>query len=173
MDVTELRQLHARGRADMVGDPERALAGFTAAARLFRGPVLAGLRNGTIVSTFARWAEETRLECLESIARCALWTGRHREVVNDLTNWVDEHPFHETFREQLMLALHRSGRRAEALAQFRDARRVLREELGLEPGETMRRLHSAILNDEAVLNDRAVLADTAMLDGERDYEMAG
>ncbi|WP_041939444.1 MULTISPECIES: AfsR/SARP family transcriptional regulator [Frankia] len=146
-DVHDLQQLHARGRADQADQPERAFVSFTAAAALFRGPVLAGIRDGDIVSTFIRWAEEMRLECLESIARCSLRTGRHRELVCDLTNWIDEHPFHEAFRELLMLALHLSGRRAEALREFQCARRLMREELGLEPSETMRQLQNAILND--------------------------
>lgn len=146
-DVYDLQRLHTRGRAVLVDDPDQAYACFTAAADLFRGPVLAGMRNGSIVSTFVRWAEEMRLECLESIARCSLRTGRHRELVCDLTNWIDEHPFHEAFRELLMTALHLSGRRAEALREFQRARRLMQEELGLEPSATMRRLQSAILND--------------------------
>ncbi|WP_232295095.1 AfsR/SARP family transcriptional regulator [Parafrankia sp. EUN1f] len=146
-DVYDLQRLHARGRADLAENPERAFVSFTAAAALFRGPVLAGVPDGAIVSTFMRWAEEMRLECLESIARCSLRIGRHREVVSDLTHWIDEHPFHEAFRELLMLALHLSGRRAEALSEFQRARHLMREELGLEPSETMRQLQSAILND--------------------------
>ncbi|WP_052914524.1 AfsR/SARP family transcriptional regulator [Protofrankia coriariae] len=147
LDTCELRVSHARGRENRMPDPERALVSFSAASRLFRGPVLAGIGKGTITTTFVRWAEEMQLECLESIAYCLLRTGRHRELVGDLTNWVEEHPLHEAFREQLMLALHRSGRRAEALRVFQHTRRVLRDELGLEPGETMRRLQNAILND--------------------------
>ncbi|GLZ40830.1 hypothetical protein Acsp05_44540 [Actinokineospora sp. NBRC 105648] len=146
VDVAALQAAHAEGRVLLDADPLAALGALSRAAGLFRGPVLAGIRNGLIVGGFARWAEEVRLRCLESIAWCSLETGRHREVIEDLAQWVDEYPLHEAFREQLMLALHRSGRRAEALAVFHTARRVLREELGLEPRETMRRLQSAILN---------------------------
>ncbi|WP_236792321.1 AfsR/SARP family transcriptional regulator [Amycolatopsis sp. GM8] len=148
VDLFELRALHARGRELLPSSPERALACFTAATKLFRGPVLARIRDRAIVSTFSRMVEAVRLECLESIARCSLQTGRHRELVSDLSGWIDEHPLHEAFREQLMLALHRSGRRADALAAYHSARKVLREELGLEPGLTMRRLQTAILDSE-------------------------
>jgi DNA-binding SARP family transcriptional activator len=151
LDVVELQRLHARGRA-AAGRPEEALRHFTSAAELFRGPVLAGSRDGLIVSAFGRWADETRLECQESIARLSLLTGRHREVIGDLANWVDENPLHETLREQLMLALHRSGRRADALEVFQSARKVLRDELGLEPGDSLRRLQSAILDPESALS---------------------
>jgi SARP family transcriptional regulator, regulator of embCAB operon len=146
VDVTALQALHATGREHLDTDPMRALASFTEATRLFRGPVLSGIRNGMIINGFARWADETRLECLEAIAHISLRTGRHREVVSDLANWVDEHPLHEKFREQLMLALHLSGRRADALKVFHAARLTLREELGLEPGETLRKLQNAILH---------------------------
>jgi DNA-binding SARP family transcriptional activator len=149
VDVHHLQALHAEGRSVLDAEPERALNAFTAAANLFRGPVLAGVNNGLIVGTFARWAEELRLECLEAIAHCSLRVGRHREVVGDLSRWVDEYPLNENLREQLMLALYRCGRRAEALEVFQSARQVLREELGLDPRVTMRRLQFAILESDA------------------------
>ncbi|MBB2747246.1 UNVERIFIED_ORG: DNA-binding SARP family transcriptional activator [Microbispora rosea subsp. rosea] len=133
VDVFRLQSLHAAGRDETDRDPERALDSFAAAAALFRGPVLAGIDNGLIVGTFARWAEEVRLECLEAIAMCSLRLGRHREVIGDLSRWVEQYPLNENLREQLMLALYRSGRRAEALEVFESARQVLREELGLDP----------------------------------------
>ncbi|GAA0952434.1 AfsR/SARP family transcriptional regulator [Actinocorallia libanotica] len=151
IDAARLQELHARGRrAASAGDPERALACFEEAAALFRGPVLAREANGQIVGAFARWAEEVRLECLEALADCSLRTGREREVIGDLLVWVRERPLHETFREQLMLALYRSGRRAEALEAYRDARRVFREELGLDPRISMRQLQNAILQGESL-----------------------
>ncbi|WP_371786121.1 AfsR/SARP family transcriptional regulator [Streptosporangium subroseum] len=145
VDVFLLRTLHAEGRAAPETDPERALGVFAAAAGLFRGPVLTGINNGLIVGAFARWAEEVRLECLEAVARCSLRLGRHRELIGDLSAWVEEYPLNENLREHLMLALYRSGRRAEALEVFQSARQALREELGLDPRRTMRRLQFAIL----------------------------
>ncbi|MFF4415355.1 BTAD domain-containing putative transcriptional regulator [Streptosporangium sp. NPDC001559] len=151
VDVFHLHALHTRGRSEIGHAPERALENFTAAARLFRGPVLGGIDNGLIVGTFTRWAEEVRLECLEAIAMCSLRLGRHRELIGDLSKWVEEYPLNENLREQLMLALYRAGRRADALEVFRSARRVLREELGLDPRMTMRRLQVAILASDADL----------------------
>ncbi|MEO3814002.1 AfsR/SARP family transcriptional regulator [Sphaerisporangium sp. B11E5] len=151
VDVHHLQTLHAEGRRFLDTEPERALRAFTGAAALFRGPVLAGINNGLIVSTFARWAEEFRLECLEAIAHCSLRVGRHRELIGDLSGWVDEYPLNESLREQLMLALYRAGRRAEALEVFQSGRQVLREELGLDPRVTMRRLQFAILESNADL----------------------
>lgn len=151
VDVFRLQSLHAAGRDEAERDPERALESFATAAALFRGPVLAGIDNGLIVGTFARWAEEVRLECLEAIAMCSLRLGRHREVIGDLSRWVEQYPLNENLREQLMLALYRSGRRAEALEVFQSARQVLREELGLDPRMTMRRLQFAILSADADL----------------------
>ncbi|GAA2585833.1 AfsR/SARP family transcriptional regulator [Actinomadura fulvescens] len=145
VDVFHLQRLHTAGRAVLEAEPESALASLQAAARLYRGPVLAGIGDGLIVGAFARWAEEVRLECLEGIADCALRVGRHRELVGALSAWVNEYPLNETLREHLMLALHRSGRRAEALEAYHSARRVLQEELGLDPRDTMRRLQLAIL----------------------------
>ncbi|PPK71426.1 AfsR/SARP family transcriptional regulator [Actinokineospora auranticolor] len=152
LDVTDLQREHALGQSLVDRDPHAALAAFTRAAALFRGPVLGHIRNGLVVGGFGRWADELRLECLEAVARGSLVTGRHREVIGDLAKWAEEYPLHEAFREQLMVALYRSGRRAEALAVFQSARRVLREELGLEPRESMRRLQSHILGADRDLS---------------------
>ncbi len=155
IDATVLQRLHAEGQRLAEHDPAAALERFQAAAALFRGPVLARESNGLIVGTFARWAEEVRLECMEAVAACAMRVGREREVVRELSRWVREHPLNETLREQLMVALHRSGRRAEALGVYQEGRRILRDELGLDPRITMRQLQTAILRDEA---DEAPLA---------------
>lgn len=152
VDATDLHRLHSRGLSLMDRDPETALATLRQAVGLFRGPVLGRIRNGLVVGAFARWADELRVDCLEAIGRVSLATGRHREVIGELAQWADEHPLHEPFRELLMVALCRTGRRAEALAVFQSARRVLRAELGLEPGQPMRRLQSAILSAERDLS---------------------
>ncbi|MFI0479626.1 BTAD domain-containing putative transcriptional regulator [Actinomadura sp. 9N215] len=149
IDSVRLRRLHEEGRMLLDDDPERALAAFQEAVGLFRGPVLAGVGDGLFIGAFVRWAEETRLECREAVAQCSLRVGRHRELIGDLSVWVDENPLNETLREQLMLALFRSGRRAEALEVFQSARRALREELGLDPRATMYRLQAAILRADA------------------------
>ncbi|MEV4847816.1 AfsR/SARP family transcriptional regulator [Micromonospora matsumotoense] len=150
IDVTELQVEYARGRALAGRNPAAALAAYGRAVALFRGPVLSGIRNGSVVNRFGRWADEVRLECLEGFARTSLTVGRHRELIGELTQWTEEYPLHEPLREQLMLSLYRAGRRGEALAAFHRARQVLREELGLEPRESMRRLQSDILTERVL-----------------------
>ncbi|MEW2477662.1 MULTISPECIES: AfsR/SARP family transcriptional regulator [Micromonospora] len=151
VDAVELQRMHALGRSLLETDPEAALVPLRRAVGLFRGPVLAGIRNGLVVGNFAEWAEEVRVDCLHAIGRAALATNRHRELIGELVQWVEEHPLHEPLREVLMVALTRAGRRAEALAAYQSTRRVLHEELGLEPGEAMRRLQLAILSADVGL----------------------
>src|SRR5919202_6106301 len=77
--------------------------------------------------------------------------GMHTELAGELERLVDEHPHRERLRGQLMLALYRSGRQAEALAAYQDARRALVEELGIDPSPALQQLHAAILRQEAGL----------------------
>ena len=81
--------------------------------------------------------------------------GRHQQAVAQLTALIREHPLRERFRGQMMLALYRCGRQADALAEFAAARRVLAGELGIEPGPELRRLHQQILTADAALDPPA------------------
>ncbi|MBF8184550.1 winged helix-turn-helix domain-containing protein [Nonomuraea sp. K274] len=114
---------------------------------LWRGQVLAGISTRPLRAVASRW-EELRLSVLEDWAEAELDLGRHRELVGVLGVSVAEHPLRERIRAQLMLALHRSGRQAEALEVYDQGRAVLVEELGLEPGHVLRDMHAAILRDE-------------------------
>lgn len=125
--------------------PERAAEKLRAALALWRGPALAD-----VASEFLRRIEATRLEerhwsALEERIEADLAVGRHTQLVGELDALVAEQPLRERLRGQLMLALYRSGRQAEALGIFRDAREVLAKELGLEPGPSLQRLERAIL----------------------------
>ncbi len=91
--------------------------------------------------------EELRLQLAEKLYALELELGRHGEVVPELARLVDAAPIREGLRAQLMTALWRTGRRAEALACFRDARQTTIEELGVEPGTVLRRLHQQILTE--------------------------
>ena len=93
----------------------------------------------------------TQTELLEA----ELELGRHAQLVGELELLVAAHPYQERLRGLLMLALYRSGRQAEALAAYQDARRVLSEELGLEPGEALRDLETAILRQDESLSSGA------------------
>ncbi|KAB1979046.1 AfsR/SARP family transcriptional regulator [Streptomyces triticiradicis] len=120
------------------------------ALSLWRGPALGDLGQGPVLSNFATRLTETRLECLEMLADVQLERGRHRELIGMLYTLTTENPLRETFHRQLMLALYRSERRADALKAYQSARRVLIEELGLEPCAPMRDLHEAILRSEVL-----------------------
>jgi DNA-binding SARP family transcriptional activator len=127
------------------GDARRAAGELTAALGLWRGPPLSGLEYEPFVQHEIARLEELRLVAIELRTEAALALGEHARVVGELEGLVRSHPLRERFRAQLMLALYRSGRQAEALAAYRDAQRELSAELGLEPGEELKRLERAIL----------------------------
>jgi SARP family transcriptional regulator, regulator of embCAB operon len=127
------------------GQHEDARAAFEAALGLYRGPALLELYGGPIVNQFAAWLEEARLECIELLNESELALGCHREMVGNLYSLSVKHPFRETFYRQLMLALYRSERQADALKVYQAARVVLMGELGVEPCRRLRDLQRAIL----------------------------
>lgn len=92
---------------------------------------------------------------IEEAAQVDLALGRHHELVGELMGPVSEHPFRERLRALLMMALVRAGRQSEALAVYRDGRRIIADELGLEPGRGLRELHEAILRDDPSMYQRA------------------
>lgn len=124
---------------------EEAMACFGEALRLWRGSVLDEIRDGPVVNGFVVRHEEIRLECTELMISSALTLGRHREIVGYLYSLVHDHPLHEEFYQKLMLALYRSGRRADALRVYQSARDTLKGELGLEPSWPLRQLQQKIL----------------------------
>ncbi|WP_285583873.1 AfsR/SARP family transcriptional regulator [Actinoallomurus iriomotensis] len=114
--------------------------------RIWRGaPFLDIPRMPTVVAEACR-LEEQRLRAVEERFDAELALGHHTGLVGELTALVAIHPFRERLRGQLMLALYRSGRQVEALEQYRDTRRMMMSELGVEPGYELRRLERAILN---------------------------
>lgn len=126
------------------GDLEGAEESFAVALDLWRGTALAGIPGPGAEIVRVGLAEQ-RLAATEEHIEVILALGRHAEAVRRLTELVREHPLRERFSGQLMLALYRSGRQAEALAAFAAARSVLVDELGLEPGPELRQLHARIL----------------------------
>ena len=96
--------------------------------------------------------EELRLGCFEELVDAELALGRHAELVPRLEAEIRREPLRERLRAQLMLALYRSGRQADALSAYQDARRTLVDELGLEPGPDLRRLETAILAQDPLLD---------------------
>ena len=149
LDADRVGGLLAEGRkARRAGDHDAAATSLDSALGLWRGPPLADLAyDGFAQEEIAR-LEELRLECLEERLEAGLERGRHAEIVGDIERLVAEHPGRERLRGQLMLALYRSGRQADALAAYQDARRVLLDELGIEPDKALQELERAILNHD-------------------------
>ena len=133
------------------GDPHAAAADATAALALWRGVALQGLTDAAWFGAEARRLDALRLDAEEERFDAALSLGEHREVAPELRAALDENPYRERLWGQLMLALYRSGRQADALDVFHEARRVLSDSLGLEPGPELRALQEAILaHDPAI-----------------------
>ncbi|WP_344587520.1 AfsR/SARP family transcriptional regulator [Actinomadura vinacea] len=158
--VTAERRIAAARAAVRAGRHHEAAERFGAALALWDGPVLAGLERALILAAALRW-EELRLTVTEEAAEVELALGRHHELVGRLMGPVIEHPFRERLRVLLMLALVRSGRQGEALEVYRDARRILSRELGLEPGRELRELYQAILSDDLSIHRRPFTAPEA------------
>ena len=116
---------------------------------LWRGAALADVSDEPFAAAEIRRLEELRLRATEVAIEGELANGRHRELIGELEALVGAHPLSERLHAQRMLALYRSGRQAEALAAYRHARRMLVEEIGVEPGAELRRLHDAILRQDA------------------------
>ncbi|SDG94398.1 DNA-binding transcriptional activator of the SARP family [Sinosporangium album] len=131
---------------------DEARVAFEKALALWRGRTLSNLREGPIITGFVHWLEEVRLECNEMLVEVNLRLGRHRELVSVLHGLVREYPLHEQFYRQLMLALYRSERRADALAVYQSARATLNRELGLEPGWQLGEMQQSILAADAMLD---------------------
>ncbi|PWU23000.1 MAG: hypothetical protein C5B48_09390 [Candidatus Rokuibacteriota bacterium] len=138
--VSEARDEHASVRAELLSQ----------ALGLWRGPALADLEAALAASERAR-LEEQRFAALEQRIDSELELGHHTELVPELEGLVHEHPLRERLRGQLMLALYRSGRQADALETYREGRNLLDEELGLEPGEDLRALERAILEQDPAI----------------------
>jgi DNA-binding SARP family transcriptional activator len=128
------------------------------ALSLWRGDPLAELAFEPFAQPEVRRLEELRLVAAEDWIDAELESGRHAEVVPRLESLVAQFPMRERLRGQLMLALYRAGRQADALAAYQGARRVLVEELGLDPGPQLQQLHAAILRQEAGLHPTAAAA---------------
>lgn len=135
-----------RGREHAhAGRHDLACESFEDALALWRGPVLDDLHTGPIVSGFATWMLESRLECVEALMESRLRLGQHRELVGQLYSLVEEHPLRESLYRSLMIALYRSNRQADALMVFQKAWRTLYDELGLAPCRELRQVQQAIL----------------------------
>jgi DNA-binding SARP family transcriptional activator len=154
LDIRHFERLLEEARRRLAGgEPAQARPLLEDALRLWRGPPLAEFAYEDFAQAEIARLEELRLAALEERIETDLALGRHADVVPELEALVGKHPLRERLRGQLMLALYRSGRQAEALAAYQSARRLLAEELGLEPSEPLQRLEKAILDHEAELGE--------------------
>ena len=138
-DLARFRRFQAEGRL------QEALA-------LWRGPPLAEFAFDRFAQAEIARLEELRLVCLEERIERDLARGRHGALVGELEALTNEHPLREQLLARLLLALYRSGRQAEALEAYQTARRLFVDELGIEPGKSLRELHQAILRQDPALD---------------------
>ena len=150
--VAQGRELIAAG--EMVAARER----LGEALALWRGPPLAEFQDEAFARDEIRRLEELHLLARELLLETELGLGRHAEAVPELETLIREHPLRENLRRLLILALYRSGRQADALAAYRDTRTTLLDQLGLDPGEALQELETAILNHDPALEPTALVA---------------
>ena len=151
LDSRQFEELVASARTSRdAGRLDQAVACYRDALRLWRGPALDGIDSQLIRVTASR-LDEQRIATNEVRLTLELELGRHHELVGELTELVQEHPLRERLRGQLMLALYRCDRAAEALEVYRQARQTMINELGIEPSGRLQQLQRAILNSDRSL----------------------
>jgi DNA-binding SARP family transcriptional activator len=151
-DLPVYQRLAAEGqRALAVGDDALAADLLMQAQALWRGPALADVPAGPILLPQVKRLQESRLTTEERSIEARLRLGKHQEVLSDLAGLTAEHPLDENLHALMMVALHRSGRRQEALRVFHQLRSGMIETLGLEPARQLHLLQQAILADDPSL----------------------
>ncbi len=157
VDVAEFHAAAARGIEQLAqGQAAEAAQTLRGALGLWRGPALADLDDSTFSATEAARLAKSRLDVIADRIKADLLLGRHREVIGELELLVAEHPLRESLRALLMQALYRADRQAEALAVYEEGRRILRDDLGLDPSPALRELHHNLLTQRDPLPTAAV-----------------
>ncbi|WP_412746164.1 AfsR/SARP family transcriptional regulator [Krasilnikovia sp. MM14-A1004] len=146
VDIFQFQTLMARGRTALrLGRPAQAAQLLRESLELWRGPVLADVTVGPDLQSLSVYLEEQRLEAISARIEADLADNRHGELVGELRRLVSVHRLHESFHIRLMQALHRSGRRGEALTAYQQLRGVLDRDLGLQPSVEAQQLQRDIL----------------------------
>jgi DNA-binding SARP family transcriptional activator len=157
LDVASFDHLHASGRAALQsGDPASAVRDIEEALALWRGPALAGIGEAPFARAEGTRLEEARLAAVEDRIEAGLAAGHHAEHAVELETLVKQHPLRERLWGQRMKALYRSGRQADALSAFQDLRKILSQELGLDPSPEIAKLESQILAQAPEIALRAI-----------------
>ena len=150
VDLYRFEHLIEDGKAALeAGALEQALEFFDQALALWRGEPLGDLAAEPFAAAEIGWLEELRLHALEARIDAALALGRGADLVGELESLVARHPYRERLRVQLMISLYQTGRQVDALDVYRDGRRLLVDELGIEPGEELKEVERAILRHDA------------------------
>src|SRR5919198_2788333 len=153
LDLDRFERLVADGRAALAdGDAVLAAERLAEADAIWRGPALAEFASEPFARPEGARLEELRLAALEERLDADLLRGRDADFVGELELLVSRHPLREGLRRRQMLALYRTGRQAEALAAYQEARRVLADELGIEPSQALRQLERRILQQDRSLD---------------------
>ena len=151
VDVLRFEDLVGQARRRAATEPRAAVRLLDEAMALWRGPALADLAQEPSLGPELARLEELRLAAREERIDALLVLGRHGEVVAELERLTKEQPLRERQWAQLLLALYRSGRQAEALGAYQQARQTLAEELGIDPSPALQRLHQQVLRQDAAL----------------------
>jgi predicted ATPase/DNA-binding SARP family transcriptional activator len=163
LDAERFENHVAEGRRALAASrPEQAAGALRKALGLWRGPPLAELAGLPFAPAEIARLEEQRLAALELRVEADLAAGRHAELVGELQRLTSQHPWRERLHAQLMLALYRTGRQADALKVYRDARATLSDELGVEPSLELRQLEHAILTHDAAVQAPASRTPTSL-----------
>jgi YVTN family beta-propeller protein len=166
LDAAVFEEEGMAGRAALeAGRPAEAAQTLRTALGRWRGPVLADLADYAFTRPEAARLEEVRLAAVEDRIDADLALGRHQALTGELERLAGEYPLRERLHGQLMLALYRCGRQAEALAAYRRVRDLLAGELGIDPGERLQRLHGSVLTHDPALEWHG--ARLARADGHR------
>ncbi len=152
VDAQRFEALVAQGRGELAaGNAATAIEVLERALALWRGPPFADLAGEPFAQRESARLEEVRVTALEQLYDAKMALGRHAEVLPGLEALIAEHPYRERLHGQLMLALYRSDRQADALQAYQNARRKLVDELGIEPGGPLRDLERAVLEQDPAL----------------------
>ncbi len=153
LDLWTFEEELEAGRAALAaGDANDSAERLRAALALWRGPALSELEDADFAQPTRARLDELRSAAVEELIDADLAAGRHASVLAELDELVERHPLRERLWRQLMLALYRSDRQADALATYRRARAVLVDELGIEPGARLQELERAILAQDPALD---------------------
>ena len=146
MDADRFETLAQAGRAQLARNEAADAAGtLRGALSMWRGPAFADVHDEPFAQASIGRLDELRIAAIADRIDADLALRRHAQLVGELETLVGQHPLRERLRAQLMLALYGSGRQAEALAVYRDTRRMLIEELGVEPSRELRDAHQFVL----------------------------